>query len=118
MYYAQGGGDPPIHNPGGANPSSSQTWTMVVSWGLAPGCPNPDYFEIVAYTGSDPTNVSNWIFPPVATADGTVRTLSIGYSLSASPSGPVSAAVRSVYGGLATITPSTPIRMRPIGHGV
>ena len=111
----------------GSGATSSQTWTMIADWALAPGCPVPDHFEVVAYTGSDPT--TNWLFPPVsvtaqiAAAFATAHSLaqpygiSIQYGLTSAP-GSVSLAVASIYLDGAT---SAPVRTKPLpltGGGV
>ena len=102
----------PTGNFNGTTPTVNQTYTMTVTWALAPGCPNPDYFEVIAFTGSDPTNDSTWVFPPACTKDGTARSLSIAYALAAAP-GALTAAVRSVY--LSGNTQSAaPVRSSPI----
>ena len=89
-------GNLPIFIHDGTTPKAFQTTTFLVQWGLAGGCPQPDYFEIILYTGTDPTNEANWLCQPVATKDGTSTAISIQIGLSTSP-GAVHAAVCSIY---------------------
>ena len=37
------------HTSGGSSPVIYQSWQLTVNWALAPGCPQPDYFEVVAW---------------------------------------------------------------------
>ena len=111
-------------NNGGGSITSNQTRTIVVQWALAPGCPVPDYFQVIGYTGSDPTATAAYLWAPAvkltpaaaaknAVALGTTQpyAVSIKYGLSATP-GAVTAAVASEY--LSGTTQSqVPIRTTP-----
>ena len=37
------------HTSGSSSPVIYQSWQLTVNWALAPGCPQPDYFEVVAW---------------------------------------------------------------------
>ena len=67
-----------------------------ISWGMPVGAPNPNYFEILAFPGTDPTNQSNWITTPMQTHDGTARNISISLGSSTSISN-LNVAVRAVW---------------------
>ena len=68
-----------------------------ITWSLAAGVPDPDYFEIIALTGSDPTDRDTWLFsPPTQTDDGTRRAWSCPIAAAADITG-VQVAVRSAY---------------------
>jgi|GEM_PF-5311822 len=47
MYPVNGDGGG--SSSGGSTPVIYQSWTLTLNWSLAPGCPNPDYFEVVAW---------------------------------------------------------------------
>lgn len=121
---------PPIlNNPpsttGGGNPSLVLSYKTVIGWNLAPGCPVPDYFEVILYTGSNPALSSSWLTlpavqvnPAVAAAYAVDNSLSQTYGLAmvftvpTTLSGPVSPAVRSVYGNGAMA--AVPTRVKPL----
>lgn len=76
--------------------TANQTHTVTINWSLGPGVPQPDYYEILVFTGTDPTQEANWIAGPIQTPDGTM----LSYTVSIAPGGTLSnlnVAVRSVY---------------------
>ena len=85
--------------PVGPGPISSGGTTVAlpikiqVNWDLPPGTPDPDFFEIVGYTGTDPTDTTSWSFSPFATSDGKMRT----QMLSLTPSANITGMVIGVY---------------------
>ena len=114
----------PITNPG-SGPTAIQTRTMVVQWALAAGVPAPDYFQVIAYTGSDPTNTAVYLWNPavkltpaaaakMATTLGTTQPYAakIQYSCAATL-GPVTASVCSEYVS-GQVQSQAPVRTRPI----
>ena len=90
--------DYPVGSTGGINGTSSVGQQYLnITWSLAAGVPDPDYFEIIALTGSDPTDRDTWLFsPPTQTDDGTRRAWSCPIAAAADITG-VQVAVRSAY---------------------
>ena len=78
----------------GSTTTVAQTTWVNVTWAMPVGAPNPDYFEVVGFTGSDPT--ANQVFGPMDTADGTSRGLSINIGTTVGVSG-LNVGVRSIY---------------------
>ena len=115
----------------GSTITSNQTSTMVISWALAAGCPAPDYFEVIAYTGGNPIDTTQWLWTNAvqvtpAAAQNTATSLGtanpyaaqIKYGASA-PISNAAAAVRSVYASGKSITlpvRPTPLPIMPVGR--
>ncbi len=73
---------------------TSPIW-LTVSWTWPSNFPTPTGFEVVAFTGTDPTNAANYLFGIV-----TVGPSTLSYTVAVAPSsseGTVNAAVRAVY---------------------
>jgi len=54
---------------GGVTPGGGGTLynrkTLTITWDFPATAPNPDAFEVVAYTGTDATDTTNYLFDPV-----------------------------------------------------
>lgn len=73
---------------------SSPIW-LTVAWSWEPNFPTPTGFQVVAFTGTDPTNAANYLFDIV-----TVGPSTSSYTVAVTPNsseGTVNAAVRAVY---------------------
>ena len=68
---------------------------LTITWTWPANYPKPTSFEVVAFTGSDPTVAANYLFP-IATVGPTI----LSYTVAVTPTvsmGTVNAAVRAVY---------------------
>ncbi len=68
---------------------------LTIAWSWEPNFPTPTGFEVVAFTGADPTNAANYLFDIVTVGPGT-----LSYTVAVTPNsseGTVNAAVRAIY---------------------
>lgn len=73
---------------------TSPIW-LTITWTWQSNFPTPTGFEVVAFTGADPTNAANYLFDIVTVGPGT-----LSYSVAVAPNaseGTVNAAVRAIY---------------------
>ena len=91
---AGGGGDDGIIYNGGV-PQLLQKYDFNLSWNFPVTADEPDHFEVVCYTGADPSVIANQIFQVVTSPSG-----ARGFATQVRPSADISginAAVRAVY---------------------
>ena len=89
MYPAPVGG-------GGGSTNINQNRTVSVTWAMPAGAPNPSYFQVLLFTGSDPTNTANQLATG-QTVDGTARSMSLQMGVPAAGISALNAAVRAVW---------------------
>lgn len=68
---------------------------LTVAWSWESNFPTPTSFQVVAFTGADPTNAANYLFD-IATVDPSTRSYTVAVTPN-SAEGTVNAAVRAVY---------------------
>ena len=93
MRFDIGTGDG-IGNVGGG-PTWLNRQYVYVTWTWPSNVPNPPYFEVVAYTGTDPSQTDTYVFQ-AQTVPGTDRHLQMVITPTTNVTG-IQAAVRSVY---------------------
>ena len=93
MRYDIGTGDG-IGNSGG-NPAWLARQYVFITWQWPTNTANPSYFEVIAYTGTDPSQTDTYVFAPQR-VPGTDRHLQMVLTPTANVTG-IQAAVRSIY---------------------
>jgi hypothetical protein len=68
---------------------------LTITWTWASNFPTPTGFEVVAFTGSDPTAAANYLFD-IVTVGASARSYTVAVTPTASM-GTVNAAVRAIY---------------------
>ena len=79
---------------GGGSPGVLAKQFIYVTWTWGANLVNPSWFEIVAYTGTDPTQTDTYVFDQKT--PGTERHLQIAVTPSTNLVG-IKAAVRAIY---------------------
>jgi hypothetical protein len=74
--------------------ASSPVW-LTIAWTWPNNYPKPAGFEVVAFTGSDPTVAADYLFD-ITTVEASVRTLTVAVTPTTTMS-TVNAAVRAIY---------------------
>lgn len=91
---------PSINNDGigniGGDPYLLNKIGITVTWMYPVTCGEPNYFEVVLYTGADPDVEANRLADPQFTTDGSIRTIDF-YIKASSVISTVHAAVRGIY---------------------
>lgn len=87
--------DPPDGTTGGSSPSSVAKNYIDINWLWPATTPNPAYFEVVAFTGTDPTASTNYLFAPMRVPGSDRRLVTTITPLSTYSN--VNAAVRPIY---------------------
>ena len=79
---------------GGSPQVVTKQW-LNVSWSWAANNPVPDHFEVVIYTGTDPTNTSAYLYP-ILSVPNTVNTVQQAFTTNTALA-TINASVRAVY---------------------
>ena len=83
-----------VDDNGGSPRTVKKTW-LDINWLFPAGAPNPSSFTVIAFTGTDPTDSTKYLFPPT-TVPGADRRLVIGIAPNVSVSG-INAAAKAEY---------------------
>jgi hypothetical protein len=83
-----------VDDNGGVPRTAKKAW-LDINWAFPPNAPNPLHFTVVAFTGTDPTDTTKYLFQPMAVLP-TDRRLVIAISPNANVTG-INAAVRADY---------------------
>lgn len=94
MRYDMGTGDGVTGTGGGGGPAWLAKQFIYVTWIWPSNAANPSWFEIVTYTGTDPTQTDTYVFDQKV--PGTERHLQMVVTPSVDLVG-IKAAVRAIY---------------------
>lgn len=69
--------------------------TITISWSFPANAPNPEAFEVIAFTGTDPTDTTAYLFAPVRVLGADREYQRAIFPKTTLPT--INAAVRAVY---------------------